>query len=133
MNDSAQGILGREEEGTHCRMNCTASSYFIPLSMRAKATKTGALEQGRERKGGGKNRRLKVRVHTDTQSNAWGGVKTWERSLGNLQGCVGPLMPCWGGEWIQQKLVIIYSKATFTFPTEEILFFFQGGGVKSQC
>lgn len=24
-------------------MNCTASSYFIPLSMRAKATRTGAL------------------------------------------------------------------------------------------
>lgn len=37
-------------------MNCTASSYFIPLSMRAKATKTGALrdqgssKQERERK-----------------------------------------------------------------------------------
>lgn len=37
-------------------MNCTASSYFIPLSMRAKATRTGALrgegsrEQERERK-----------------------------------------------------------------------------------
>lgn len=28
-------------------MNCTASSYFIPHSMRAKATKTGALERWR--------------------------------------------------------------------------------------
>lgn len=26
-------------------MNCTASSYFTPLSMRAKATKTGALRR----------------------------------------------------------------------------------------
>lgn len=29
--------------GTHCRMNWMASSYFIPLSMRASATRTGAL------------------------------------------------------------------------------------------
>lgn len=28
---------------THCRMNWMASSYFIPLSMRASATRTGAL------------------------------------------------------------------------------------------
>lgn len=28
---------------THCRMNWMASSYFIPLSMRASATSTGAL------------------------------------------------------------------------------------------
>lgn len=44
-DSSARHSGKREEEGTHCRMNCTASSYFIPLSMRAKATKTGALEQ----------------------------------------------------------------------------------------
>lgn len=56
-------------------MNCTASSYFIPLSMRAKATKTGALrgrrnpvdqfkETVRESKGGEKeNRRLNAMVH----------------------------------------------------------------------
>lgn len=59
-------------------MNCTASSYFIPLSMRAKATKTGALRgdgsggQEGERRGGGKDRRLKVRVHTETKSYAGG-------------------------------------------------------------
>lgn len=29
---------------THCRMNWMASSYFIPLSMRARATRTGALQ-----------------------------------------------------------------------------------------
>lgn len=66
----------KRQEDTHCRMNCTASSYFIPLSMRAKATRTGALRgegQGeKERKGGGKNRRLKVRVHTGTKSYARG-------------------------------------------------------------
>lgn len=32
-------------------MNCTASSYFIPLSMRAKATKTGALRRTIQRTG----------------------------------------------------------------------------------
>lgn len=31
---------------THCRMNWMASSYFIPLSMRATATRTGALRAG---------------------------------------------------------------------------------------
>lgn len=56
-------------------MNCTASSYFIPLSMRAKATKTGALRgkrkssgpvqgDGERMKGGEKeNRRLNAMVH----------------------------------------------------------------------
>lgn len=37
----------RSREATYCLMNCTASSYFIPHSMRAKATKTGAL-RGKE-------------------------------------------------------------------------------------
>lgn len=40
--------------GTHCRMNCTASSYFIPLSMRAKATKTGALREKEIQRSGSK-------------------------------------------------------------------------------
>lgn len=56
-------------------MNCTASSYFIPHSIRAKATKTGALSGRRnpvdqfketvERIEGGKkeNRRLNAMVH----------------------------------------------------------------------
>lgn len=30
---------------THCLINCTASSYFIPHSMSARATRTGALER----------------------------------------------------------------------------------------
>lgn len=61
-------------------MNCTASSYFIPFSMRAKATKTGALRVEeihwtvqRESKGGEKpNRRLNVIVHMVTKSYGWG-------------------------------------------------------------
>lgn len=33
---------------THCRMNWIASSYFIPLSIRARATSTGALREQAE-------------------------------------------------------------------------------------
>lgn len=33
----------RARPATHCRMNWMASSYFMPLSMRASATRTGAL------------------------------------------------------------------------------------------
>lgn len=44
-------------------MNCTASSYFIPHSMRAKATKTGALKgtevQSNQDRGDGKRTRAK--------------------------------------------------------------------------
>lgn len=68
----SSNLKGKED--TYCLMNCTASSYFIPHSMRAKATKTGALRgkeiqqtssrrqwenQRRERE----KRRLNAKVH----------------------------------------------------------------------
>ncbi len=35
--------LGEIIQSTYCLINCTASSYFIPHSIKAKATSTGAL------------------------------------------------------------------------------------------
>lgn len=37
----------RPVSSTYCLINCTASSYFIPHSMRARATRTGALKRGK--------------------------------------------------------------------------------------
>lgn len=78
-------------------MNCTASSYFIPHSMRAKATRTGALRGAeiqktpfkkrakRESKGGEREkRRLNVIVHM-VQSH-WVEARGGGLNLGNKPG-----------------------------------------------
>lgn len=42
---NAKKAIESEKRGnTYCLINCTASSYFIPHSMSARATRTGALE-----------------------------------------------------------------------------------------
>lgn len=41
-------VCTRQILNTYCLMNCTASSYFIPHSMSARATNTGALVEGKE-------------------------------------------------------------------------------------
>ena len=78
-------------------MNCTASSYFIPHSMRAKATRTGALRGAETQKTPFKKRakrepkrwregegRLNVRVHM-VQSH-WVEAQGGGSDLGNKPG-----------------------------------------------
>ena len=85
---------------TYCLMNCTASSYFIPLSMRAKATKTGALKGEEIQRTRSRRQRENHRKREGEQKikcqgpqgsiviwGRWGGgFKPGKEGLGNQQG-----------------------------------------------
>lgn len=111
--------------------------------------KDPASRREKERKGGGKNSRLKVRVHTDTKSyvrgKREGGVKPGKGAWETYRGAQVHKCPAGAVNGSQppslsltythlQKPVIIYSKSTFTFLTRWDTFFFWwgGGGSKSQ-
>lgn len=72
----------KSRESTYCLMNCTASSYFIPLSMRAKATKTGAL-RGKEIQWTSSRRQWENQRRREVEQNI------------KCQGWRGPIVICW--------------------------------------
>lgn len=76
LGQSAHSADWRGSAWTYCRMNWTASSYFIPHSIKASATITGALWRARITI---KIKKKKKNFHHETvEIKMKGGVKTWD-------------------------------------------------------
>lgn len=73
-------------------MNCTASSYFIPVSMRAKATKTGALKRTIQRTG---ERKKRWREEQKIKSQSSDGYKVIHMREKGGEGGVKPGKKAW--------------------------------------